>query len=226
MHHARNAEYIDRNYGGVFIIWDRIFGTFQDERADVPCVYGITTGLKSWNPLWANLHFWSDTAQLAWRTQSWRDKLRIWFKPPGWYPADLTPSKKIDPNYPKFDPPASRYTRAYTFAQYWVLTFAALWMLQVEKTLPRAFVLLMFGLMCFSLFVQGAALEGREYARRLEWVRVGVTLSLALATYLIWPQALSTVALAIGGYAVLSALAFVIEAHKHDNDRNAARAFG
>jgi alkylglycerol monooxygenase len=249
VHHARNPEYIDRNYGGVFILWDRLFGTFQDERADVPCVYGITTGLKSWNPLWANLHFWSDTAKLAWRTRNWGDKLRIWFKPPRWYPADLDPHKQVDPNYPspakvapfdgrvardpaafdptdKFDPPASRYTRAYTFAQYWVLTFAALWMLQVEKTLPRAFVLLMFGLMCFSLFVQGVALEGRDYARKLEWLRVGVTLALALATYLIWPQALATVALAIAGYAMLSALAFVIEAHKHDNDRNAARAFG
>jgi hypothetical protein len=106
-----------------------------------------------------------------------------------------------------------------------VLTFAALWMLQVEKTLPRAFVLLMFGLMCFSLFVQGAALEGRESARRLEWLRVGVTLALALATYLMW-QALATVALAIAGYAIVSALAFVIEAQRHDNDRNAARAFG
>jgi hypothetical protein len=60
----------------------------------------------------------------------------------------------------------------------------------------------------------------------MEWLRVGVTLALALATYLIWPQALATVALAIAGYAVLSALAFVIEAQKHDNDRNAARAFG
>jgi sterol desaturase/sphingolipid hydroxylase (fatty acid hydroxylase superfamily) len=89
VHHARNPEYIDRNYGGVFILWDRLFGTFQDERVDVPCVYGITTGLKSWNPLWANLHFWYDTAQLAWRTRSWGDKLRIWFKPPAWQPADL-----------------------------------------------------------------------------------------------------------------------------------------
>ena len=86
VHHARNPEYIDRNYGGVFILWDRLFGTFKDERADMPCVYGITTGLKSWNPLWANLHFWADTAKLAWRTRSWGDKLRIWFKPPGWVP--------------------------------------------------------------------------------------------------------------------------------------------
>ena len=87
VHHARNPEYIDRNYGGVFILWDRLFGSFQDEREDVPCVYGITTGLKSWNPLWANLHFWSDTAKLAWRTRSWGDKLRIWFKPPGVVPG-------------------------------------------------------------------------------------------------------------------------------------------
>ncbi|HKR33519.1 MAG TPA: sterol desaturase family protein [Steroidobacteraceae bacterium] len=249
VHHARNPEYIDRNYGGVFILWDRLFGTFQDERADVPCVYGITTGLKSWNPLWANLHFWSDTAKLAWRTRSWRDKLRIWFKPPAWQPADLDPHQKVDPNYPspakvapfdgrverasatfdqneKFDPPANRYVRAYTFVQYWVLTFASLWLLQVEKTLPRAFVLLVFAWMCYSLFVQGVALEGRGYARRLEWLRVGITLVLAAVAYLAWPQALTTISLALAGYAAVSALAFVLGAQKHDNDRNAARAFG
>jgi alkylglycerol monooxygenase len=226
VHHARNPEYIDRNYGGVFIVWDRLFGTFQDERADVPCVYGITTGLKSWNPLWANLHFWLDTAKLAWRTRSWGDKLRIWFKPPAWVPADLDPHKKADPNYPKFDPPASGYVRAYTFVQYWVLTFASLWLLQVEKTVPRAFVLMVFVWMCYSLFVQGAALEGRTYARRLEWLRVGLTLALALVTYLLWPVLLFNIAVALAGYAALSALAFAFEAFKHDNDRNPARAFG
>jgi hypothetical protein len=228
VHHARNPEYIDRNYGGVFIVWDRLFGTFQDERADVPCIYGITTGLKSWNPLWANLHFWTDTAQLAWRARSWWDKLRIWFKPPAWVPADLDPQQKVAPNYQydKFDPPASGYVRAYTFVQYWALTFGSLWMLQVEKTLPRPFVLLMFGVMCFSLFVQGAALEGRAFARKLEWLRVGITLLLALATYVLWPQALTSVALAIAAYAAISALAFAFEAFRHDDDRNAARAFG
>ena len=234
VHHARNPEYIDRNYGGVFIVWDRLFGTFQDERANLPCIYGITTGLKSWNPLWANLHFWCDTAKLAWRTRSWGDKLRIWFKPPAWQPADLDPRKKVDPSYPspaevapfagrverasatfdqneKFDPPASGYTRGYTFAQYWILTFASLWLLQVEKTLPRAFVLLVFGWMCFSFFVQGRALEGRSYARRLEWLRVGITLAVALVAYLVWPQALTNIACAFAGYAALSAVAFVFE---------------
>lgn len=226
VHHARNPEYIDRNYGGVFILWDRLFGTFQDERVDVPCVYGITTGLKSWNPLWANLHFWSDTAKLAWRTRSWGDKLRIWFKPPAWLPADIDPHQKIDSNYPKFDPPASRYVRVYTFVQYWLLTFASLWMLQVEKTLPRAFVLLVFAWMCYSLFVQGAALEGRPFARRLEWLRVAITLALALVTYLLWSQALAGIAVAIAGYAVVCAIAFVLGTYNHDNDRDPAGALG
>jgi sterol desaturase/sphingolipid hydroxylase (fatty acid hydroxylase superfamily) len=228
VHHARNPEYIDRNYGGVFIVWDRLFGTFEDERADVPCVYGITTGLKSWNPLWANLHFWYDTAKLAWRTRSWVDKVRIWFKPPAWQPADLVAQQKVDANSPtsKFDPPTTRYVRAYTFTQYWVLTFASLWLLQVEKTLPRAFVLLVFVWMCYSLFVQGAALEGRAYARKLEWLRVGLTFVLAATSYLVWPQALATAALAIAVYAALSGVAFVLGTYNHDDDRNPAGAFG
>jgi alkylglycerol monooxygenase len=210
VHHARNPEYIDKNYGGVFILWDRLFGTFKDERADLPCVYGITTGLKSWNPLWANLHFWSDTAKLAWRTKRWREKLLIWFKPPAWVPADLDPHKSVDPSYPKFDPPTTPYTRGYVFVQFWLLTFSSLWLLQVESKLPRAFVLLMFAWMCFSLFVQGTQLESREYARRLEWLRVGITAVLAMVTYLVWPAQFE-VAAVLGAYAALSAFAFGIE---------------
>ena len=91
---------------------------------------------------------------------------------------------------------------------------------------PRAFVLMVFVLMCYSLFVQGVALEGRPYARRLEWLRVGLTLALALVTYLMWPVLLFNIALGLAGYAALSALAFAFEAYNHDNDRNAARAFG
>ena len=50
---------VDKNYGGVFIIWDRLFGTFQDELAEEPAVYGLRKPLNSWNPLWANTHvYW------------------------------------------------------------------------------------------------------------------------------------------------------------------------
>ncbi len=61
VHHARNPKYLDKNYAGMFIIWDRMFGTFQPEEEQP--VYGITKPLHSWNPLWANLHDWAELAR-------------------------------------------------------------------------------------------------------------------------------------------------------------------
>ena len=87
VHHAVNDPYIDRNYGGVLILWDRMFGTFQEEHE--PCVYGTRGQLNSWDPLWANVEVYAALAKDAWRTRRWSDKLRVWFKPPGWQPADL-----------------------------------------------------------------------------------------------------------------------------------------
>jgi sterol desaturase/sphingolipid hydroxylase (fatty acid hydroxylase superfamily) len=69
VHHAKNPNYIDKNYGGVFVIWDRLFSTFAVEKVEEPCRYGITQGLKSWNPVWANVHVWWDTLKLSVRTK-------------------------------------------------------------------------------------------------------------------------------------------------------------
>ena len=99
VHHAQNPLYMDRNYGGVFIIWDRLLGTFQEELDEEPVVFGVTTPLASWNPLWANLHFYRQLWDDAVRAGSWRDKLRIWFMPTGWRPQDVAeryPLRKPD----------------------------------------------------------------------------------------------------------------------------------
>jgi sterol desaturase/sphingolipid hydroxylase (fatty acid hydroxylase superfamily) len=210
VHHARNTEYIDKNYGGVFIVWDRLFGTFKDERADAPCVYGIVTGLKSFNPVWANFHFWTDTFRLAWSTGNWADKLRIWFMPPAWVPADLGPLAPKDWRYPKFDPRTTAFARGYSFVQLWLIIPAGLWLLKAENGLPEAFVLPAFVWICFSLYVQGTWLESRAYAKRLEWLRIASGAALALATYSLWP-ALNEAALVLGVYSAASALAVGIE---------------
>lgn len=76
-HHAQNALYMDRNYGGVFIIWDRLFGSFQEEDDNEPVVFGVTTPLASWNPLWANVQFYAQLWADARRAESTWDKLRI-----------------------------------------------------------------------------------------------------------------------------------------------------
>ena len=89
VHHAVNDKYLDRNYGGILIVWDRLFGTFAEEDDAEPCVYGTRTPLRSWNPLWANLQVYADLARDTWHARGLSDKLRIWLEPPGWRPADV-----------------------------------------------------------------------------------------------------------------------------------------
>ena len=87
VHHAVNDRYLDKNYGGILILWDRLFGSFREE--DEPCVYGTRGDLRSWDPLWANAEVYWQLLQDSWRARNWADKLRVWFKPPGWRPADV-----------------------------------------------------------------------------------------------------------------------------------------
>jgi len=105
VHHAFNKEYLDKNLAQIFIIWDRMFGTFMEERADIPPVYGITRPMRTWNPIRINfIHMWL-LIKDAWRANSFVDKIRVWSKPTGWRPADVaakSPVFKIDDVY-KFD---------------------------------------------------------------------------------------------------------------------------
>ena len=89
VHHAINKEYLDKNFSQVFIIWDRLFGTFQEELATVPAVYGVKRPSNTWNPILINFkHLWL-LIKDAWRAENWLDKIRIWFMPTGWRPTGL-----------------------------------------------------------------------------------------------------------------------------------------
>jgi sterol desaturase/sphingolipid hydroxylase (fatty acid hydroxylase superfamily) len=83
VHHAANPEYLDRNYGGIFIVFDRLFGTFVSERDDVPCRYGLVTPLRSNNPLIIAFHEWGALARDLWQARSWRERLMCVIGPPG-----------------------------------------------------------------------------------------------------------------------------------------------
>ena len=84
VHHATNPQYLDRNYAGVFIVWDRLFGTFIEERADDRPRYGIVKNLGSFNLLWAAFHEWIGIARDVWAAPGLRAKLNYMIKPPGW----------------------------------------------------------------------------------------------------------------------------------------------
>ena len=99
VHHAVNDAYLDRNYGGILIVWDRLFGTYAAEDPATPCIYGTRGPLRSWNPIRANLQVYAGLARDTWRTRRLVDKAAVWLKPPGWRPPDLAAA---DPK-PAFD---------------------------------------------------------------------------------------------------------------------------
>ncbi len=126
VHHAINAEYIDKNYSQIFIFWDKLFGTFQEELPEVPAVYGITRPVQTWNPIKINfLHLWL-LIKDAWRTNSWKDKCRIWIMPTGWRPADVAekyPVFKINDVYhfTKYQPKASQLLVSWSYIQLFMM---------------------------------------------------------------------------------------------------------
>jgi len=98
VHHGQNDYCIDRNYGGMLMLWDHLFKSFVAERDNEPIVYGIRGALASHDPIWGNLHYYASMLKAMRQAKSWRERLLMWFKPPGWncpkadfQPADFKP---------------------------------------------------------------------------------------------------------------------------------------
>lgn len=107
VHHAINPEYLDKNHGQIFIFWDKLFGTFQEELVTDPPIYGITRPASTWNPIKINFQHLVLLIQDAWRATNWKDKFTIWFKPTGWRPEGF------EEKYP-----VAKITNPYNFKKY------------------------------------------------------------------------------------------------------------
>ena len=88
VHHGSNVEYLDRNHAGIFIIWDRLFGTFEPEKAKV--VYGLTKNIETFRPLKIAFHEWAAILRDVRGAKSFREALQYVFQPPGWSPDGST----------------------------------------------------------------------------------------------------------------------------------------
>jgi alkylglycerol monooxygenase len=188
VHHGTNPEYIDKNHAGSLIIWDRMFGTFAAEKAEV--VYGITTPLNSFNPFWANFHYWNELWDSAKKTHKITDKIKLFLKPPGWYPDDLggfkSPPSVSPQQVVKFDVPVSKSAVWYTFIHFSAILGVSSYYLFFSKEMIRSgnpeVVLLVFymaSLILFSLFTFGLILENRASAKRWELLRLIFSIGLA-----------------------------------------------
>jgi sterol desaturase/sphingolipid hydroxylase (fatty acid hydroxylase superfamily) len=176
VHHAINPEYIDKNLGQVLCVWDRWFGTFQEELSDVPPQYGVLKPAHTWNPILINFqHLWRLVLD-AWRTRSIWDKIRIWFMPTGWRPADVKkryPYSVIENVYTfeRYKTPASALFKGYVIFQM-IFTLGLLLFMFYNYSEIGFQGLLLFGAYIFTgIYGYTTLMDGRSYAFFIELFR-------------------------------------------------------
>jgi len=171
VHHAINPEYIDKNLGQIFCVWDRLFGTFQEELDDVPPQYGVLKPAQTWNPVVINFQHFGRLAFDAWHTRNWADKARIWFMPTGWRPADVAerfPRTGIQDvyNFEKYAPESSAGLKVYAVLQLLLNTAFMLYLFGVFGDLNRN-EQLVYGLMVMAGIFGFTSVMDR---RRWSWI--------------------------------------------------------
>jgi sterol desaturase/sphingolipid hydroxylase (fatty acid hydroxylase superfamily) len=176
VHHAINPEYMDKNHSQIFIFWDKLFGTFQEELETVPPVFGITRPAQTWNPFRINFqHLWLMISD-AWRSKNWKDKFTIWFKPTGWRPEnfeEIYPVNKIENVY-NFEKYGTQHSQK---IMYWAMFQAVITLLFISYLynsiaqigLPNVFI---FGTFVFiSVYSYTELMDTRKFSVLWEGIR-------------------------------------------------------
>jgi sterol desaturase/sphingolipid hydroxylase (fatty acid hydroxylase superfamily)/uncharacterized membrane protein YhhN len=162
VHHGVNEQYLDKNYGGILIIWDRLFGTFVEE-GEKP-IYAVRSALGTFDPIWANVSYYATMADMSWRARDWRDKIWAWFAAPGWRPANLKPAAPEPPfdvtAVRLYDPPVGRAASMLVFVALLAMIGATAAFL-AGPHLPLANGLVVFLALTATVWAMGALLDGR-----------------------------------------------------------------
>ncbi len=183
VHHGRNPKYIDKNHGGTFIIWDKLFGTYQKEEEQP--TYGVTTPINSWNPVWANfVHFkvmWKEMKRMP----RFADKINYVFYKPGWLPANLggyRPAQAVNrTTYAKYETVVSKKINSYVFFQFLSILAFTTWFLFNQAQLA---LLLKAGaavLIMITAITAGGMFEMKKWVHWAEKFRLMAVLAIGAA---------------------------------------------
>ncbi|MBN8722068.1 MAG: sterol desaturase family protein [Acidobacteria bacterium] len=188
VHHGRNVKYLDRNYGAISIIWDRIFGSFQEEEEEP--VYGTVSPYTSWNPIWANFHYWVDLFKQAQKAPYFVDKIKVWFMRPGWQPRGLEAKydieKIIQPERAvRFNTKISSGLAIYIFVNFIFVALATSGLMFFEKALPLSQIVLGIILILFTSLIWGAMFEGKSWAFPAEIFRLILIAAISTSYFLL-----------------------------------------
>ena len=179
VHHAINKEYIDKNLAAIFCVWDRAFGTFQEELDDVPCVYGTLKPVQTWNPLLINFQHLSYLIEDAWHTKNIGDKFKIWFMPTGWRPKDIIdkiPRKIVKNVYAqeKYKPKYSLLHKGFVSFHFLILNIVLYIFLSSFGDLifadKMAYLILIFS----TIFSFSSIMDGFKWSVSFEFIRISI----------------------------------------------------
>lgn len=229
VHHAINPEYIDKNYGQIFIFWDKWFGTYQQELPHVPPVYGITRPVRTWNPIKINFqHAWL-LIRDAWLTRNWEDKLRIWLMPTGWRPADVAgkyPVYKIEDVYrfEKYDTKASLALHVWSWVQMLVTLLLISYLfgnIAVIDKLNETYIYIYGGFIFLGIYAFTELMDRNPYAIGWEAARciLGIAFIYQQGDWFGASSFMAGIQYILAGYFILSLLAtayFVMRHYKED----------
>jgi alkylglycerol monooxygenase len=172
VHHAINTPYLDKNYGATLVVWDRLFGTYAEE-IEKP-VYGITKPLASFDPMWAQVHYWLDMGRMMRAARRPIDKLRVWIASPAWKPEGYAVDVPPIADRTKYDRPLSRRMVAYVAVQYVLVVTATFCLLTWHHAMTRTAVVLAGLAVLGALVAIGALVEGRRWAVGAELGRLAI----------------------------------------------------
>lgn len=184
VHHAINPEYIDKNYAAIFIIWDKLFGTFKAEDPLIAPVYGVKKPVRTWNPFIINFQHLARLAQDSIRTEHFWDKLRIWFMPTGWRPEDVRTKYPVGViedvyTYEKYMPEVSQTLKIWSWIQLIVNNALLYYMLINIADLS------VYGVMLYSLFLGASVFSYTSLMDNSRWALAGELIKVVAALNLL-----------------------------------------
>ncbi|MFK7948624.1 MAG: sterol desaturase family protein [Saprospiraceae bacterium] len=214
VHHARNPQYLDKNYGHVFIIWDKMFGTFEPEVEEPQ--YGIVDGFESSNPIWAYFSYWFDLFKRAKKTKDWTNKIKMFLMPPAWIPDDLAGSEEakyeLDKkgNRKKYKLAVPRRLQVYLSVNI-IITMVLFTTLLLGKSFPLVTKIQLMSLVLMSVISFGPLLERKSWGVRFDLIKL-IILAINIPI-LLWNYPYS-ILLIIGILALIGGLIFWLQTLK------------
>ena len=186
VHHAINNEYVDKNYGGVFILWDRLFGSFQEELEEEECVYGIRGPIKTFNPIWANLHIYIKILKDVKMEITVRNLIRVLIARTGWSPDGSkhgsTKEAFNKEEFQKHDPKVNFVISAYALLQLFCLSTISVVLFPSGLLNYLEGVVLLF-MIILTMYCTTRWLDGKQNFI-LEIVRIAIFTLISVFTYL------------------------------------------